>query len=508
MKWTLFCKLLLIGMGTALLTGMTGLAAAGQSLTDQEITHAVDEELMKDAATPADRIIVSTNDGIVSLKGTLSNILAKDRAESIAETVKGVRGVVNSIEVSAPFRTDIEIKEDVQRALLQDPATESWEISVSVTGGLVTLSGSVDSWQEKALASKVAKGVKGVKDIDNNIAVDYATRRGDVEIQHEIEKALRWDAYVDDALINVSVDNGDVILSGTVGSMAEKTRTEVDARVAGVKSVDSTGLSVKWWARDKRLRKGKYVSKSDPEIKSAIEDAFRIDSRVNVSDILIEVDDGIATLRGTVDNLKERRIAAQDARNIVGVWGVDNQLKVNFDLPPSDGRIEENVEHALVTDPYVERYEITVSVVEGEVYLYGEVDSTFEKIQADDLAARQKGVVEVHNYLTVKESGAASYSPYIDQWYLDDYGWVTTNDTLSIKTDWEIESQIKDELFWSPFVDRDDVNVTVEDGIAELTGTVDTWSEREAAEENALEGGAVAVDNDLAVAYGPDYYQP
>jgi osmotically-inducible protein OsmY len=57
-------------------------------------------------------------------------------------------------------------------------------------------------------------------------------------------------------------------------------------------------------------------------------------------------------------------------------------------------------------------------------------------------------------------------------------------------------------------VDRDEVTVTVDDGVAELTGTVETWNERRAAEENAYEGGAVTVDNDLGVEFGPDYYSP
>ena len=75
------------------------------------------------------------------------------------------------------------------------------------------------------------------------------------------------------------------------------------------------------------------------------------------------------------------------------------------------------------------------------------------------------------------------------------------------KSDWEIEQNIEDEFFWSPFVDGDDITVQVEDGVAHLTGTVDTWSEYEAARENALEGGAVIVDNDLLILYGPEYYK-
>ena len=100
------------------------------------------------------------------------------------------------------------------------------------------------------------------------------------------------------------------------------------------------------------------------------------------------------------------------------------------------------------------------------------------------------------------------YSPYIDDWVLNDYDWYVDTNRFTTKTDWEIKEDIDDELFWSPFVDSDDVSVSVDDGVAELTGTVDTWAERETATVNAIEGGAVTVDNDLSVRYGPEYYEP
>jgi osmotically-inducible protein OsmY len=46
-------------------------------------------------------------------------------------------------------------------------------------------------------------------------------------------------------------------------------------------------------------------------------------------------------------------------------------------------------------------------------------------------------------------------------------------------------------------VDSEQITVTVDDGVATLTGTVDSYTEMEAAVENAYEGGAVWVDNDL-----------
>lgn len=481
--------------------------SAADKLTNREITNAVDDELMEDVAVPSYMVDVSTVEGVVTLKGAVKNILAKDRAEKIASTVKGVRGIVNRITVDAPFRTDTEISEDVEDAFIANAVTESWEIGHSVDGGIVNLTGTVDSWQEKELAGKVAKGVKGVKGIDNDIIVDYKTVRTDTEIKEDVESALRWDTYIDDALINVSVDNGNVTLEGTVGSLAEKNRAFNKSWITGVDSVDKSDLEVKWWARDERLREDKYVVKTDKELKEAVNDVFLYDPRVFSFKIDVEPDNGYVTLRGTVDNLKAKRAAAQDARSVVGVWSIDNKIKVRPNTP-SDKRIRENIENALLRDPYVELYEIDVTVVDGKVYLYGDVDSIFEKSHADDVASRQSGVRDVNNFLSVNDPDAAVYDPYTDEWYLYDYDWYYVPDIDTVKTDWEIEEDVEDELFWSPFVDSDEVTVEVDDGIATLTGTVDTWSEREAAAENAFEGGAVAVDNDLQVSYGPDYYSP
>ena len=67
------------------------------------------------------------------------------------------------------------------------------------------------------------------------------------------------------------------------------------------------------------------------------------------------------------------------------------------------------------------------------------------------------------------------------------------------KSDPEIAEAIRNELWWSPFVDADGITIVVEDGIATLTGTADSWAERQSATENAYEAGAVWVDNDLGV---------
>jgi osmotically-inducible protein OsmY len=480
-------------------------AAAGAALrpaiNGTSISDAVESELARDQAVPAYRLDVMTTEGVVTLSGTVDNILAKERAAQIAMTVKGVRAVVNKINVKPSIlRTDVEIRRDIEDALLNDPATDSYEIDVAVKNNVVTLSGMVESMQEKQLSETVAKGVKGVTAVNNKIEVRWPKKRSDREIEADIEKTLEWDAYVDDGLIVVTVDKGVVRLSGTVGSATEKRLARRDAYVNGVTAVVDTDLKVAKWARDKDLRKQKYADKADEDIRRAVEDALLYDPRVASFKILTEVNGNAVTLRGTVDNLKAKRAAAQDARNTVGVRWVDNRIKVIPDLQLSEPTVEKMVQDALLRDPYVSSYQILVDVTAGVARLSGTVDSYFEKLQAEDVASKVGGVILVDNDLAVrKDYDPYIYDPYVEDWYLGDYDWYRPEYSYPTKSDAEIKEQINDELFWSPFVDADQVNVIVDQGKVTLTGTVDSWAEYNSAQENAYEGGAVYVDNDLLV---------
>jgi osmotically-inducible protein OsmY len=486
------------------------IAASSPTMTDPQITDAVGDALFTKHGVPGYVIDVRTNEGIVTMSGTVNNIMAKERAVRVAETVKGVRSVVDRIKVADAGRSDEEVRDDVRAALLMDPATDSWEITATVDHGMVTLSGTVESWQEKRLAAKVAKSVRGVRGLNNKIDINYKMNRSDSEIRAEIVEALRWNALVDHALVDVRVQDGNVMLSGTVGSAAERRRARIDAWVTGVNSVNTSNLNVESWARSERFRKDKYVRKSDEQIRDAVKDALLYDPRVASFNVNVSVDNGVVRLNGEVDNLKAKRSAARTARNTVGVWRVKNRIDVRPSTP-SDATIAQNIREALRRDPYVERFEVSVYVNNGEANLSGTVDTYFEKFQAGDAAAGVYGVVVVDNNLLVDDDyDVFTYDPYVDDdWYIYDYDWyVYPNAYTSAKTDWEIREDVQDELYWSPFVDSDKVTVTVDDGAATLTGVVDTWNERQAASENAYEGGAVAVDNDLSVHYGPDYYEP
>ncbi|GJL74773.1 BON domain-containing protein [Nitrosomonas sp.] len=471
------------------------------SIEDVDITHHIEKEFQSDPAIPFNAIDVSTNQGVVTLAGRVTNLLTKERAIHLAQTIRGVRSVINRIEVKPTLDRSADVLQDaVEKALLYDAATDSYEIKVQADDkGQITLSGTVDSWAERDLAETVAKGVSGVVSVSNRIDIQLKSKRPDNEIKPEIEKRLYWNALIDNGLIAVNVDERKVSLSGVVGSAAEKRLAELDAWVNGVRTVDTSGLKVKKWARDNDLREEKYATRSDVEILAAIQDAMRHDPRVQLFDIETRVSNGYVTLRGVVDNIQAKKSAISDARNTVGVVRVNSLIKVRSDLEVGDDDIAVNVRSALLRNPFTESYEIYVRVKNSVVQLSGAVDTFFEKGVVENVAQRAKGVTSVRNFLSVSDPGIMTYNPYVYDWSVYDFSWYDGVTVTTNKSDLEIKLDIENEMFWSPFVDVKDIDISVNAGVATLTGTVHSWMEYNAAWENALKGGAISVINKLNV---------
>ena len=465
---------LIISMSVMILV-IPGLVYAAEELRDEDITKKIEASLTWDDAVSPHLIDVQTTNGIVTLSGSVDNILSRDRAVKICESIKGVRAIVNRIEVRPVDVADKEISKDVENALLLDPVTESHEINVNVKNGKVSVSGTVNSWAEKQIASQVVKGIKGVRTVENDIVVEYAEKRSDQDIKADIKRRLQLDPYIDDGLITVQVENGNVTLNGSIGSLAEKSYAYSDSWVNGVKSVDFDELEVKWWLEDKLKREDKYAEKTDFELQEAIKDALLYDPRTVSFKIDVVVMNRIATLNGVVDNLSAKKAAEKDARNTIGILHVNNYLKVRPEELPTDDKLEMNISNALLRDPIVNRFDISVTVLNKKAYLYGVVDKGYEKIRAESVVSSVPGVVEVSNNITVR--------PFEWTW----------------KSDEQIKNDIEDEFFWSLLVDGGDIDVSVTEGTAELKGSVDDWGEYYAAVDNAFEGGALNVEAHLKV---------
>jgi osmotically-inducible protein OsmY len=283
-----------------------------------------------------------------------------------------------------------------------------------------------------------------------------------------------------------------VRLTGLVGSLFEKKRAVEDAWIPGVRSVEDKDLAVDWELHRQSLRAAAPTTTyADEDVQEAVKAALLYDPRVE-DDIDVRVEKGVVTLTGNVERLAAAKAAEQDALNTVGVWKVYNRLKVRPAMWPDhramldiDKQIADQVRLALLLDPLLQQHRITVTVSNYLVMLEGRVNSDYARNRAAEVASGIRGVAAVINDLAV----------------MGERKEFTTED-------WQIRQDIESELEWSPFVDADEVNLVVEDGVAVLTGVVDDLRARRVATVNALEGGAVRVKNHLKARNGPTFLRP
>ena len=453
--------------------------AVSHSLKDEDISRAVRTELMIAPNISPDSLKINVVNGIVTLSGTTDNILTKKRAAKIAESVTGVLEVRNKIKVIKTVRNDADIKDDIITAIDNNPATDAFQVSTKVDNGNVTLSGIVQSWQEKELCGRIAETVKGVLDVVNNIKINYTAFRSDEDIMADILSRLKWDIYVNQQYINVAVDNGNVTLSGTVASAAEREWAYDDAWVNGVKSVNDNNLKVIWWQNSLPATNRENIILRDKEIQAALEQAYILDPEIISDRVHIKVNNGIVTLSGTVSNLQAKNAAEEDAKRTIGVFGIKNDLKVEPETIPENVKIEDGVSRAIKRNPYLDKLKIDVDVQNGVVYLTGDVNNSYEKDVAAKMASSVKGVTAVQNDITFREP------------------------EVETKDDSEIKANIKKQLFWNPITNSQKIHIKVKDGNALLTGFVDTRLEKFEAGIEAIQGGASEVDNELGVISGP-----
>jgi osmotically-inducible protein OsmY len=143
---------------------------------------------------------------------------------------------------------------------------------------------------------------------------------------------------------------------------------------------------------------------ADTSLTDAVIANLDLDPRIPDSlEIAVAADDGTVALRGTVESFSQRRAAAQDAKNVDGVYDVDNQLKVS--LIGSDRRDDDEIRGAalqnLIWDVDVPSDLVDVKVDDGWVTLKGSVSYQFESDAAYDDVASLYGVLGMTNEIVV-----------------------------------------------------------------------------------------------------------
>lgn len=197
--------------------------------TDEDIQHEVLRELKWNAEVAPNEIGVAVQNGITTLTGQVDTFSKKWAAERAALRIRGVKAVVNNIEVRlAPSaeRTDVDLAQSVARALETDSLVPDDMVKVSVSGGWVTLRGEMEWDYQRREAERVVRNLTGVKGVSNFITVRPHSGPLPDELKTKIEQALVRTAETDAERIHVATHGSKVILTGSVRSWAERREAE------------------------------------------------------------------------------------------------------------------------------------------------------------------------------------------------------------------------------------------------------------------------------------------
>lgn len=191
--------------------------------SDEELQGEVMFQLGWDSRIKQTEVGVTVQKGIVTLTGTVNSYAKKLAAQQDAHRVSGVLDVVNDIEVRVPGDTqysDIELARALRSALEWNVLVPAERIQSTVINGWVTLKGEVECYRERVDAERAVSVLPGVRGVINNIQVVVPVEPERVKFL--IEDVLERRADREANRIRVTVDEGEVTLTGAVNSWDEK----------------------------------------------------------------------------------------------------------------------------------------------------------------------------------------------------------------------------------------------------------------------------------------------
>jgi osmotically-inducible protein OsmY len=209
----------------------------------------------------------------------------------------------------------------------------------------------------------------------------------DEEIKKRIVDQLYGDSRVDAADISVRVENGEVVLEGTVPNYSSRLEAYSDVwKVSGVRFVKNE-IEVSY----------KPPAPSDENMEKMINSSLKFNSTIDSSEIRVSVYSGEVTLEGSVANIWEKLKAEDIAAEVRGVRGISNEIAIIPEENILDELIAMQVVEAIDRDSSVDVDMIDVKVENGIVTLSGTVPDWRARAAAFDAALFTAGVKHVEN---------------------------------------------------------------------------------------------------------------
>lgn len=147
------------------------LSALGQR-NDADIARSAENVLEWITCLPTDGVKLMVEAGWITLSGDVDWQYQKQVAEEALRHLVGVTGVSNQIAIK-PKVSPSAVKSDIEAALKRRARLDAKQITVNVSGSEVTLSGSVQNWAERDLATHSAWGAPGVRNVVDHMTLAW-----------------------------------------------------------------------------------------------------------------------------------------------------------------------------------------------------------------------------------------------------------------------------------------------------------------------------------------------
>jgi len=218
------------------------------------------------------------------------------------------------------------------------------------------------------------------------------------------------------------------------------------------------------------------LDKADAELKTEVLAELDYDPSVKVTDIGVQVKEGVVTLTGQVATYAEKWNALWATKRVAGVKALADEIQVHLPdaMRRTDGEIAGAAASRMDWVAAIPKGAVGISVREGRITLEGDLEWWYQKRAAENAVEHLEGVTEVNNLITIKPTRSAA----------------------------NMESAIQSAFKRNAVLDAKKIQVDSDGQRITLRGKVRSYAERDEAERVAWAApGVSSVDNQIQVAW-------